>query len=79
MSLKVSTALILRKLRKERGISQETLAKISGIDRTFISGVERCRRNVTLDTLERFLAALEVETPVFLVLLAEQESVRENL
>jgi ribosome-binding protein aMBF1 (putative translation factor) len=38
----------VRKLRKERGWSQEMLAEECGLDRTYISGIERGTRNVSL-------------------------------
>jgi len=41
------------------GLSQEELAHRSGLDRTYISGVERGVRNITLHSLERILDALE--------------------
>lgn len=51
----------LRKLRQDRGLSQEALADIAGLHRTYVSSVERCERNATLDTLDRLATALEVK------------------
>lgn len=76
--LRENTALLLRELRLDKGISQEKLAKASGIDRTFISGVERNKRNITLDTLDRLLAALGVDSHYFLCLLADKEKAIKN-
>ena len=76
MPLRENTALLLKELRLAKGISQERLAKTSGIDRTFISGVERNRRNITLDTLERLLEALGGDGHQFLYLLAEKEKTK---
>jgi len=42
----------LRKLRQSRGISQEQFAEICDLDRTYISGIERGRRNVSLKNLQ---------------------------
>ncbi|MHB8390533.1 MAG: helix-turn-helix domain-containing protein [Acidobacteriaceae bacterium] len=43
----------LRALRSARGRTQTKLAEASGLHRTYISSVERCRRNVGLDNVER--------------------------
>jgi len=48
----------MKKLRKERGWSQEALADEAGLDRTYISGIERMVRNPTITVVERVAAAL---------------------
>jgi transcriptional regulator with XRE-family HTH domain len=50
----------VRKLRKDRGISQEELAFDSGLHRTYISGVERGTRNPTVLVLQQIAQALKV-------------------
>jgi transcriptional regulator with XRE-family HTH domain len=50
----------IRMLRKERGLSQEDLAELSGLDRTYISGIERGVRNVALRNIEALAQALGV-------------------
>ena len=49
----------MKRLRKERGWSQEALADEAGIDRTYISGIERVVRNPTVTVIERVAVALE--------------------
>jgi transcriptional regulator with XRE-family HTH domain len=56
----------IRALRRARGISQEELAEISGLHRTYIGSVERGERNVTLSTLESLSVALGVSVPELL-------------
>lgn len=50
----------VRYLRKVRRLSQEELADICEIHRTYIGSVERCERNVTLSTLELLANAFGV-------------------
>lgn len=51
----------LRTLRKARGLSQEAFADVLTIHRTYVGGLERGERNVTLKTVERIAAALGVD------------------
>jgi len=51
----------LRRLRGERGVSQETLAHESEIDRAYISELERELGNATVDMLDRLADALRAE------------------
>ncbi len=50
----------VRKLRKARGLSQEAFAEKCGLDRTYISGIERGRRNVALCNIDAIARALGV-------------------
>jgi transcriptional regulator with XRE-family HTH domain len=50
----------LRRLRVDRGISQEGLAFDSGVDRAYVGGVERQEQNPTVDMLDRLAATLGV-------------------
>lgn len=48
------------RLRRSKGLSQEELADVCGLHRTYVGSVERGERNVTLSTLEVFAGALGV-------------------
>lgn len=48
----------LRIIRLLRNLSQEELADLVGMDRSYVSGIERGERNISLDTLERIARAL---------------------
>ena len=67
-----SIALAIRNCRKAQNLSQEELADRSGLDRTYISGVERGVRNITLGSLEQTITALRI-TPSDFFILATQE------
>jgi DNA-binding XRE family transcriptional regulator len=49
----------MRRLRAERGLSQEALANESGINRTYLSGVERSERNVSIDNIARICSGAQ--------------------
>lgn len=51
----------IKKYRKEKGLSQEKLALASGIDRSYMSEIERCLANPTLDLLLKISNALGIE------------------
>uniref|UniRef100_A0A973WNX2 Helix-turn-helix transcriptional regulator n=2 Tax=Nitrobacteraceae TaxID=41294 RepID=A0A973WNX2_9BRAD len=51
----------MRRLRAARGLSQEALAYECGINRTYLSGVERSERNVSIDNIARIAVGLGVE------------------
>lgn len=50
----------LRTLRLAKGLSQEKLALLADLDRTYISGVERGQRNISLVNLGRIAQALNL-------------------
>ncbi len=51
----------LRRFRLERGLSQEAFADVVGVHRTYMGGLERGERNLTLRSLERIAAAIDVD------------------
>ncbi len=61
----------VRRLRKKRGLSQEEMAELADFHRTYVSQLERCVTNISLDGLERLANALGVDV---LDLLARTEA-----
>ena len=53
----------LRKARLVKKLSQEDLAELSGLHRTYVGSVERAERNVSIDNMERLSAAVGVSLP----------------
>ena len=51
----------LRAYRMERGLSQEAFAEVLGVHRTYMGGVERGERNLTLKSVERMAEKLGME------------------
>jgi len=56
----------IKKYRKKMDISQEGLAERAGLHRTYIGGIERGERNITLDSLQTIATALNI-APVELI------------
>ena len=57
----------IRQLRKEKMLSQENLAELTGLHRTYVGAVERAERNVTLTTLCSFANAFGITVPELLI------------
>lgn len=54
-------AVNMRLLRQHRQLSQESLADLCDLDRTYISGIERKRRNLGIRNIQRIADALDVD------------------
>ena len=61
MEIREVFARNLRILRQARGLSQEELAHSAGIDRTYISSLERSIYNASIDVVDRLATVLEVK------------------
>lgn len=65
-SLRVTLAENIKAFRSQKDLSQEELAELCGLHRTYIGSVERQERNVTLSTLEVLSTALGISVPELL-------------
>jgi Predicted transcriptional regulator with C-terminal CBS domains len=61
----------IKSLRIKKGLSQEGLADIAGLDRTYISGIERETRNPTIKSIQKIIIALDESDSDFLELVRE--------
>lgn len=57
----------MRRTRAERKLSQERLALEAGLNRTYVSAVERSEQNISLDNIARIAKALGVEAYALLL------------
>ncbi len=60
-SARLRISLNLKRLRADRGLSQERLAELADFHRTYVSQLERCVTNISIDGLERMAQALGVD------------------
>ncbi len=65
MDIKKKFGKNLKRLRIEKGISQETLALSADLDRTYIPSIEKGERNVSITVVEKLAKSLEVNISEF--------------
>lgn len=65
--LRVTFAKNVKKIRQDSNLSQEELAFACDLHRTYISDIERSKRNVSIDNIEKIATALGV-TPYKLLI-----------
>lgn len=69
----------VRELRKAQGLSQEELAEKADLHYTYIGGVERGERNLSLKSMERIASALKIDIrELFLPQLAKGPDIESN-
>lgn len=57
----------IKKYRAIAGLSQEELAAVCGLHRTYISDVERCARNISIDNVEKIAKAFNISVAELLM------------
>ncbi len=75
-SIRTLFAKNLRLLRHKKNMSQEQLAEVADLHRTYVSSVERGERNISLDNIEKLANALDSDIRILLT--PEDESLDEN-
>lgn len=60
MDIKVKFGNKIKELRKVKGLSQERLANMAEIDRTYLPTIEKGERNVSIEVVEKLAKALNV-------------------
>jgi transcriptional regulator with XRE-family HTH domain len=61
LSARQRISINIKRLRAENALSQERLAELADFHRTYVSQLERCVTNISIDGLERLAAALRVD------------------
>lgn len=65
MDIKILVGKRIRQLRNNLGLSQEELADIANLDRTYITSVECGKRNISIVNIDKIATALKVELNEF--------------
>ncbi len=65
MKARALLAWNLRKIRVERGLSQDALADEASVDRAYVGGLERKSHNPTIDLLDRLATTLDADIAEF--------------
>jgi transcriptional regulator with XRE-family HTH domain len=65
MNIKEKFGSKVKELREQKGFSIEFLANISNVDRTYISDIEKGKRNVSIEIMEKIILALETDFATF--------------
>lgn len=68
----------IRGIRKMKDLTQEDLAERSGHQTTFVAGVERGERNITLQTLEKIIYGLDEDSRSFFNFNIDQTNLSKN-
>lgn len=65
---------VIRNIRHDKNISQETLADLSGLHRTYMSDVELGKRNLSLENIDRIANALDIPLSEIFRLIESEEN-----
>jgi len=66
-NIKIRIGERIRELRIEKGYSQEKLALLSDLDRTYIPSIENGKRNISINVLHKITEALDVKLSDFFI------------
>ena len=65
MNIKTKIGMRIKELRGDKKISQEKLAEIADLDRTYVNSVENGKRNISIENIEKIAVALDVSMQEF--------------
>lgn len=73
--IRVAYGKAVRAIRQDKKISQEELADLCGLHRTYISDIELGKRNVSLENIDKIAHALQVKKSELFVEVEQYESI----
>jgi len=65
MDLQVKVGARITQLRKDRKLSQQKFSYIADMERTYLTHIEKGRKNISISTLQKIIEALNVSTTEF--------------
>jgi len=65
MDIKKKVGLRVKQLRKDAGLSQEALANLAEIDRTYVPSIEKGERNISIEIAEKIAIAFKISLSEF--------------
>lgn len=65
MDLKVKVGKRITELRKAKKLSQQKFSYIADMERTYLTHIEKGRKNISLSTFQKILTALEISAKDF--------------
>lgn len=65
VNIKIKFGLKIKELRKQKSYSQDKLAKLSSIEKSYISNIENGNRNISLEILNKLAKAFEIKIHQF--------------
>lgn len=65
MDIKKKVGCKIKALRKSRGFTQEKVALITGLDRTYVNSVENGKRNISIVNLQKITKSFDIDLKEF--------------
>ncbi|WDQ33627.1 helix-turn-helix transcriptional regulator [Paenibacillus marchantiae] len=69
----------IRAIRKAKGLTQQQLAELSGLDDAYIGSVERGERNFSIDTLEKIVGGLDISFSDLLLIYNDEDQQQDTV
>lgn len=74
----MNLGIVIRKLRKDKGLTQTEFATTSGITQTYLSQIEGNIKEPNLSTLKDISASLDIPLPILFFLALDEQDISPN-